>query len=112
MRDNVKLTGLNNLNINKMPTNADSPEQYDPQKYRLKLFPVILAVAVFYIFAMLLNDNVIKRDIELMKYGKLRDVYLSVFSPVAGLSNRLGLTRFRTIIEKSIGDRMNNEKIK
>jgi hypothetical protein len=98
---------------NHMTTNAVNPnqEQYDPQKYRLKLFPVILAVAVFYIFAVLLNANGIKRDIELMKYGKLRDVYLSVFSPVAGLSNRLGLTKFRTIIEKSIGDRMRNEKI-
>ncbi|MBU0716451.1 MAG: hypothetical protein KJ964_13935 [Verrucomicrobia bacterium] len=97
-----------------MTTNAAGPhqEQYDPQKYRLKLFPVILAVAIFYISAILLNANGIMRDIELMQYGKFRDVYLSAFSPIAGFSNRLGLTKFRTIIEKSIGDRMHNEKIK
>lgn len=96
-----------------MTIDADSPNQssYDPQKYRLKLFPVILAVTVFYISAILLNANGIKRDIELMKYGRFRDVALSVFSPIAGFSNRLGLTRFRTIIEKSIGDWMHNEKI-
>lgn len=92
--------------------NSPNKEQYDPQQYRLRLFPVILALAVFYIFAILLNANGIQRDIELMKYGKLRDVYLSVFNPVAGFSNRLGLTRFRTIIERTIGDRMHNEKIK
>jgi len=104
---------LNNLNIDKMPTNAVNPnqEQYDPRNYRLKLFPVIMAVAVFYLSAMLLNADGIKRNIELMQYGKARDVALSVFSPIAGFSNRLGLTRFRTIIEKSIGDRMRNEKI-
>lgn len=97
-----------------MKTNAGGPhqEQYDPQKYRLKLFPVSMAVAVFYICAMLLNANGIQRDIELMQYGKFRDVALSVFSPVAGLSNRLGLTRFRSLIEKTIGGRMHNEKIK
>lgn len=96
-----------------MKTDAANPNeaQYDPQKYRLKLFPVIMAVAVFYIFAILFNANGIKRDIELMKYGKFRDVYLSLFSPVAGFSNRLGLTKFRTIIEKSIGVRMHNAKI-
>ena len=96
-----------------MTTNAAGPhqEQYDPQKYRLKLFPVILAVAIFYIAAILLNANGIKHDMELMKYGKSRDIVLSIFNPVAGFSNRLGLTKFRTIIEKSIGDRLHNEKI-
>ena len=96
-----------------MKNNAVNPnaEQYDPKKYRLKLFPVIMAVAVFYIAAILLNANGIKRDIELMQYGKFRNVYLAVISPVAGFSNRLGLTRFRTIIEKSIGDWLRNEKI-
>ena len=96
-----------------MNINAASPpqEQYDPRKYPLKLFPVILAVAVFYIASILLNANGIKRDIELMEYGKFRDVALAVFSPVAGFSNRLGLTKFRTVLEKSIGDWMHNEKI-
>jgi len=70
-----------------------------------------MAVAVFYVFAILLNANGIKRNIELMKYGKLRDVTLSFFSPVADFSNRLGLTKFRTIIEKSIGTRISNAKI-
>ena len=96
-----------------MTTKATDPhqEQYDPRKYRLKLFPVIMTVAVFYIAAILLNANGIKRDIELMPYGKFRNVYLSVFSPVAGFSNRLGLTKFRTIIEKTIGARIRNAKI-
>lgn len=96
-----------------MPANSVIPgkEPYEPRKYRFKLFPVILACAVFYVSAILLNANGIQRNIELMQYGKLRDFYLSVFSPVAGLSNRLGLTRLRTMIEKSFGDRMRNEKI-
>ena len=86
-------------------------EQYDPRKYGLQLFPVIMTVAVFYIAAILLNANGIKRNIEMMKYGKFRDVTLSVFSPVAGFSNRLGLTKFGTIIEKTIGARIRNAKI-
>lgn len=86
-------------------------EQYDPQKYRLRLLPVLMAVAAFYAFAVLLNANGIQRNIELMQYGKLRDFYLSAFSPVSGLSNRLGLTSLRTMIEKSIGNPMHNEKI-
>lgn len=96
-----------------MKTDAVNPntEQYDPQKYRLKLFSVVTTVAVFYIFSILLNANGIKRDIELMKYGKLRNVTLSFFSPIAGFSNRLGLTKLRTVIEKTIGERVRNEKI-
>ena len=96
-----------------MTTNAANPhqEQYDPRKYRQQLFPVITAVMVFYIASILLNANGIQRNIELMKYGKFRDITLSLFSPIAGFSNRLGLTKFRAIIEKSIGDWMHNEKI-
>jgi len=96
-----------------MTTDAANPDAspYDPRQYRSKLFPVVLAVAFFYFAAILLNANGIKRDIELMQYGKLRDAALAVFSPVAGFSNRLGLTRFRTIIENSIGKRLCHETI-
>jgi len=87
------------------------PKQYDPLQYRLKLFPVVLAVVSFYIFAALFNANGIKRNIELMKYGRARDICLSLFSPVASFSNRLGLTKFRAMIETSAGDRIRNEKI-
>jgi hypothetical protein len=97
-----------------MTTNAAGPHQApdDPRQYRLKLFPVCLAIVVFYFFAVLLNANGIKRNIELMQYGRARDVCLSLFSPVAGFSNRLGLTKFRAMLETSIGDRIRNAKIK
>lgn len=96
-----------------MATQTDNRNQaeYDPRNYRLKLFPVIMAIAVFCVSAVLFNANGIKRDIELMKYGRVRDVALSVFNPIAGFSNRLGLTSFRTMIENKIGYRLHNEKI-
>ncbi len=96
-----------------MKTDAVNPsaEQYDPQKYRLKLRPVIVALVVFYICAILLNANGIKRDIELMKYGRLRNISLSIFNPIADFSNLVGLTKFRTIIEESIGAQIRNAKI-
>jgi hypothetical protein len=97
-----------------MTTNAAGlhQAQYDPRKYRLRLLPAILAVAVFYLCALLLNADGIKRDIELLNYGPFRDVALSVFNPVAGFSHRLGLTKFRTLIEQSAGNRLHNAKIK
>ena len=70
-----------------------------------------IAVAFFYIFAILLNANGIQRDIELMPYGKFRDVSLFFFSPVARFSNRLGLTKFRTLMETSIGAQLRHAKI-
>jgi hypothetical protein len=97
-----------------MTTDTVNPgqDQYDPQKYRVNLRLVLASVAVFYLAAILLNANGIMRDLELLRYGKVRDAGIAIFHPIADFSNKLGLTKFRTIIEKSIGNRMRNEKIK
>ena len=94
-----------------MTTEELDRRQYDPREYRLRLSMTILAVAVFYAFAVLWNAAGIKHNIELMRYGKLRDSYLSVFSPVAEASERLGMTKPRKIIEESIGRQLRDAKI-
>lgn len=96
------------MTINGVKQNAGQP---DPQKHRLHLFPVILAVAVFYTAAMFLNAGGIQRNIELQRYGEFRDFSLALFRPVAEAAGRLGLTKFRTAIEK-IGEGLGNATIK
>lgn len=96
-----------------MKTNAPNTcrEQCASRQYRANLRLTTAAAAVFSVCAILLNASGIERSIELMKYGNFRDRALIVFRPVAGFSNRLGLTRFRTMIEQRIGRRMHNERV-
>ena len=60
------------------------------------------ALFSFYIFAGLLNGVALQRDIELMPYGKKRDICVILIKPVAWLSQQTHLGDARTWLEQRL----------
>lgn len=90
---------------------ATLPE-YSPLDYKSRRGPVVLALMVFYLAALLLNAEGIWKDIDLMTYGSKRSFCIKVFNPVLVFSRVLHLTKPKAWIEQTAGAWINNEKIK
>lgn len=60
---------------------------------------VIKAMAVFYLFALLMNADALYRNAERMPYGNAHNVAVSMTRPVANFAGSVGLTWLRTQIE-------------
>lgn len=61
-----------------------------------------VALFSFYVFAGLLNGTALQRDIELMPYGKKRDICVALIKPVAWLSRQTHLGDARTWLEQHL----------
>ena len=98
---------LNKANI---MSNPKLPE-YSPYDHKCRKGPVILALMVFYLAALLLNAEGIRKDIELMDYGPTRSFCLKVFEPALVFSRALQLTKPKAWIEQTAGAWIKNKGI-
>lgn len=64
------------------------------------------AVAVFYVAALLLNAEGLRRNAQRMPYGRQRAFCVAITTPVAALSRRLGMTKLRSGIERMMAKTM------
>jgi len=71
---------------------------------------VIIAVAVFYILATLLNAETLLKNARLKEYGRSRDVCIAVIEPVARFSRLIHFNAPRQWIERAFkGESTPNE---
>lgn len=66
--------------------------------------PLVVGTLVFYVLVLLLNAGGLRKQAELMPYGTMRSVCVATISPVARVSDRLGITLLRKSIEEWVNE--------